>query len=95
MVRRIDVAHPQIQQHILASMQSQGLFSGWQANVPIQKRVALLTQLIDSLILLQKPVELKRAIESAILFERTVFSHSTSKDAYFREYAQKLVEFLD
>ena len=95
MGQQISIGHPQIQRHIFSSLQSQGTFSGWQANVSIQERAGQVRQLVDSLRLVRPPVELPRAVEVALQFERKCFSQSTSKEDYFRECGEKLGRIRD
>ena len=95
MGQQVGIGHPQIQRHIFSSLQSQGPFSGWQANVSIQERAGQVRQLVDSLRLVRPPVELPRAVEVALQFERKCFSQSTSKEDYFRECSDKLGRIRD
>ena len=95
MGQQMTIGHPQIQRHIFSSLQSQGPFSGWQANVSIQERAGQVRQLVDSLRLVRPPVELPRAVEVALQFERKCFSQSTSKEDYFRECSEKLGRIRD
>lgn len=90
-----NAGHPQIQKHIFTTLQSQGPFSGWQATVNPNERAAQVKLLVDSLRLVRPPVELPRALEVALQFERKCFSQSGSKDEYWRECSEKLGKIRD
>ena len=93
--QQIDVGHQQIQKHIFATLQNQGLCNGWQANVKVNERAAHVKLLVDLLRLLHPSVELPRALEVALRFERKCFSQSSSKEDYDREYREKLGKIRD
>ena len=95
MGQQMEVEHPQIQQHFIACIQSLGLIGGWQEKVTIPERARQVRQLIDSLVLLRPFVQIVRAIEVALLFERGVFSQSISKEDYLQECAKKLARIRD
>ena len=95
MPQQANVGHPQIQKYIFTTLQGQGPFSGWQATVNVNERAAQVKLLVDSLRLVRPPVELPRALEVALQFERKCFSQSTGKEEYFRECSEKLGKIRD
>ena len=95
MPQQTNVGHPHIQRHIFTTLQSQGPFSGWQATVSVNERAAQVKLLVDSLRLVRPPVELPRALEVALQFERKCFSQSSSKEEYVRECSEKLGKIRD
>jgi hypothetical protein len=76
MAGQMSLSHPSVQQHILEMLNSQGPFSGWQASINIRERAGQIKLLVDSLRLVRPPVELPRAIEVALTFERKCFMNA-------------------
>ena len=95
MQQHTNVGHPSIQKHIFNTLQSQGPFSGWQATVNVNERAAQIKLIVDSLRLVRPPVELVRALEVAIQFERKCFGQSSSKEEYIQECNDKLGKIRD
>lgn len=95
MAGQMSLNHPSVQQYIFDMLNSQGPFSGWQANVHIRERAGQIKLLVDSLRLVRPPVELPRAIEVALQFERKCFTQSASREDYVRECSEKLGRIRD
>ncbi|KAG9793388.1 hypothetical protein ABEF93_002141 [Exophiala dermatitidis] len=95
MTGQMGLNQPSVQQHIFDMLNAQGPFSGWQANVQIKERAAQIKLLVDSLRLVRPPVELPRAIEVALQFERKCFTQCASKEDYIRECSEKLGRIRD
>ncbi|OCT53719.1 hypothetical protein CLCR_09437 [Cladophialophora carrionii] len=92
---QMSLNHPSVQQYIFDQLNSQGPFAGWQANVHIRERAGQIKLLVDSLRLVRPPVELTRAIEVALQFERKCFTQSLSREDYVRECSEKLGRIRD
>ncbi|KAJ9607363.1 hypothetical protein H2200_008436 [Cladophialophora chaetospira] len=92
---QMSLNHPSVQQYIFDQLNSQGPFAGWQANVHIRERAGQIKLLVDSLRLVRPPVELSRAIEVALQFERKCFTQSSSREDYVRECSEKLGRIRD
>ncbi|KEF58652.1 uncharacterized protein A1O9_06578 [Exophiala aquamarina CBS 119918] len=92
---QMSLSHPSVQQHIFDQLNSQGPWAGWQANVHIRERAGQIKLLVDSLRLVRPPVDLPRAIEVALQFERKCFSQSASREDYVRECSEKLGRIRD
>ncbi|KIX06297.1 uncharacterized protein Z518_04272 [Rhinocladiella mackenziei CBS 650.93] len=90
-----NLSTPSVQQHIFEMLNAQGPFTGWQANVHVRERAAQIKLLVDSLRLVRPPVDLPRAIEVALQFERKCFTQSTSREDYIRECSEKLGRIRD
>jgi hypothetical protein len=71
-----------MQRHIISALQQQGPFSGWQATITVDQRAIQVRLFIDSLRLIKPMIELMRAVQVAISFERRAFMESQSLDAY-------------
>jgi hypothetical protein len=95
MAGQMSLSHPSVQQHIFDQLNSQGPWAGWQANVHIRERAGQIKLLVDSLRLVRPPVDLPRAIEVALQFERKCFSQSASREDYVRECSEKLGRIRD
>ncbi len=92
---QMSLNHPSVQQYIFDQLNSQGPFAGWQANVHIRERAGQIKLLVDSLRLVRPPVELTRAIEVALQFERKCFTQASSREDYVRECSEKLGRIRD
>jgi len=85
----------QAQKYIFQSLARDGPFTGWQTDVPIQERAGQVKLLVDSLRLLGQPVEMPRAIDVALSFERKEFAQSPTKEDYRRQCNEKLAKIRD
>jgi hypothetical protein len=85
----------QIQHHIIASLQQQGPFSGWQAAMTLDHRAIRVRLLIDSLRLIKPVIEVGRAVQVASSFEQKAFIQSQSLDAYYSMCKEKLDQIHD
>ncbi len=80
----------QMQRHIIAMLQQQGPFSGWQATITVEQRAMKIKLLIDSLRLIQPVIELPKAVQVALSFEQKAFQQSPTQDAYLGMCNEKL-----
>jgi KIX domain len=80
----------EVRRHIIASLQQQGPFAGWQATVTVDQRAMQVRLLVDSLRLIKPVIERGRAIQFAISFEQKAFIQNQSLDAYVSICKEKL-----
>ncbi|KAL1846939.1 hypothetical protein Plec18170_008907 [Paecilomyces lecythidis] len=81
--------------HIAQTLQSQGPFTGWRAEVPIQARATKVYQIFTSLRLIQPRIELQSAVQAALSFEEKAFRDAREKVDYEKECTDKLVHIRD
>ena len=84
-----------IHRQIFQALQSQGPFSGWQAQVGPEERALKVKQLVDSLRLIKPPVEMSNTIQVALSFEQKTFTQSSSNESYLAQCQEKLGRIRD
>jgi hypothetical protein len=89
------LSHPSVQQYIFDALRKEGPFTGWQAEFHIRERAGQIKLLVDSLGLVRPPIEMKRAVEVSLQFERKCFAQSVSREDYRRECNEKLGRIRD
>ncbi|OKL60313.1 hypothetical protein UA08_04131 [Talaromyces atroroseus] len=79
-----------VSRQVAQVLQSQGPYTGWRAEVPIQDRAQKVWQMITSLRLIQPRIEIQNALQAALSFEEKAFREANQKADYEKECTNKL-----
>lgn len=82
-LKEVTLLDPSVERHIFDQLNFQGPLAGWLASIPIRERAGYIALIAKSLHLHRPPVNLPRAVEVALQFERKSLSQVPAKQILF------------